>query len=659
MIKKLLLTPSLILTVFNLLAVDYVKDGIAYKLRYGTGSYLEVVENPDGSQYSGKITIPSYPNVLDNSTGKGSWPVSVINGSAFAGCGDLTSITLPETLNAIWTAYVTPDYESTYEWGGFGGCRKLTSIKLTESITSIEPYTFADCTSLKSLSIPASVRYSNYASIAPGCTSMTSITVNSKNKDLYAKDGILYYYIPAEDIYSSEEHCLITCPAGKSSASVAAGTTGIGVHAFAGCSKLTKISIPGTCTFIASYAFEGCSRLKDVECMATTPPNIDVNTFDDATLKGTLTVPENSLEAYKAHAIWGKFKTIKGVATTFTSGGIVYDILNHTYRYAYVAYNKTNTGKVSIPKTVTTNGIEYTVVGIVSGAFSTTASAVNEEVTSVSIPSTVYAVINDAFYDCPKLTAISVDAANEYYSAQDGILYDKEKAKLLVCPRGKTGTVALPSGVTMISEQSFEGCKGISSVSFPSTVTTVGESAFAGCHGLTAIDLGDGLKEVGSNAFADCALTELTLPASLETVNYYSFHMPSLQNVTSLRLGAPFSNADLVFSPETYEGGILFVEPGYEKGYDTARGFSNFKRILAIGTSGIDTEAISSPSINSCGGTIIVDGAAPGAKIEVRSTAGVLAAHGISDGNQLSFAGLAPGIYVVTTPNLAVKLIVD
>lgn len=596
---------------------------------------------------------------MNYSTGKGPWPVSVINGSAFAGCGELTSITLPETLNVIGTHYNYPDYEASYEWGAFGGCRKLTSIKLTEAISYIEPYTFADCTSLKSLAIPASVRWSDYSSIAPGCTSMTSITVDAKNKDLYAKDGILYYYIPAASIYLSEEHCLITCPAGKSSASVAAGTTGIGAHAFAGCSKITKISIPGTCTFIASYAFEGCSRLKDVECMATTPPDIDVNTFDDVTLKGTLTVPENSLEAYKAHAVWGKFKTIKGVATTFTSGGIVYDILDHAYLFAYVAYNKTNTGKVSIPKTVTTNGIEYTVKAIVSGAFSSTASEANEAVTSVSIPSTVSAVISDAFYDCPNLTSISVDAANGYYSAKDGILYDKEKTKLLVCPRGKTGAVAIPSGVTMITEQSFEGCKGISSVSFPATVTTVGEHAFAECHGLTTIDLGNGLKEVGSNAFADCALTELTLPASLETVNYYSFHMPSLRNVTSLRLGAPFSTHDLVFSPETYEGGILFVEPGYEKGYDTARGFSNFKRILAIGSSGIDTKTVGKPSITSRDGSIIVNGAAPGAKIEVHSADGVLAGRGISDGNQLTFTGLAPGIYVVTTTNIAVKLIVD
>ena len=127
MIKKLLLTP-LILTAFNLTAVEFFKDGIAYELQYGTGSYLDVVAKPDGSKYTGNITIPSYPDVQNSGTSKGPWPVCVIQGDAFAGCGELTSITLPETLTGIWTAYQYPDHDATFEWGAFGGCRDRKSV---------------------------------------------------------------------------------------------------------------------------------------------------------------------------------------------------------------------------------------------------------------------------------------------------------------------------------------------------------------------------------------------------------------------------------------------------------------------------------------------------------------------------------------------------
>ncbi len=659
MIKKLLLTP-LILTAFNLTAVEFFKDGIAYELQYGTGSYLDVVAKPDGSKYTGNITIPSYPDVQNSGTSKGPWPVCVIQGDAFAGCGELTSITLPETLTGIWTAYQYPDHDATFEWGAFGGCRKLTAITIPAKVSRIEPYTFADCTSLKTLSIPASVRYSNYESLAPWCTSMTSITVDSKNQDLYAKDGILYYFESEDANYHHrDEYCLITCPAGKTSATIAANTTLIGTHAFAGCSKITKVSIPGSCTAVGSCAFEGCTRLTSVECIAIEPPAVGNDTFEAATLKGTLTVPECALDAYKAHEVWGKFKTIKGVATTFTSNGIVYDILDHSYKFAYVAYNKSKTGKVTIPATVTNNGMEYSVVYIAEQAFSPSVSTANEQVTSVSIPASMLSIENTAFYDCQSLTSISVDAGNQYFSAKDGILYDKDKANLLVCPRGKTGSVTIPSGVATVTARSFEGCAGITSVSFPSSVETIGENAFTDCLGLTDVNLGNGLKEVGENALRNCGLTELTLPASVETVNYYSFNMPSLRNVTSLRLGAPFSYADLVFSPETYEGGILFVEPGYEKGYSTARGFSNFNRILAIGTSGItsaDTEAVAVASLN---GGIIIKGAPAGIPVKVLSADGSLIRVDNTDAKPTVISRLRPGLYIVAVGATTAKIILN
>ena len=140
------------------------------------------------------------------------------------------------------------------------------------------------------------------------------------------------------------------------------------------------MSIPGSCTAVGSCAFEGCTRLTSVECIAIEPPAVGNDTFEAATLKGTLTVPECALDAYKAHEVWGKFKTIKGVATTFTSNGIVYDILDHSYKFAYVAYNKSKTGKVTIPATVTNNGMEYSVVYIAEQAFSPSVSTANEQI---------------------------------------------------------------------------------------------------------------------------------------------------------------------------------------------------------------------------------------------------------------------------------------
>lgn len=583
MMKQLILWATM-LTSINAMAADFFKDGIGYDLTSGVGGYyLEVVPRPDEVAYTGDVVIASTPNVLNNSTGIGPWEVWIIRGDAFVNCNSLTSITLPKTLHSIWSADTYAD-EKPYRYGGFGGCTGLKSITLPASMTSLGECTFADCTSLKTLSIPENVSYQYYyGSLAPGCTSMTSITVDSKNEYLSSIDGVLY---------DKEATRIITCPAGKTSVSIAATVREFADFALAGCSRIAKVNIPQLCTSIGKSAFFGCTRLTSIECMAMTPPNVTEDAFESVTFKGTLTVPEKSIEAYKTHKVWGKFKTIKGVSTSITKNGFVYDIYYPEENYVYLSYNKSNTGAINIPETFTSGSVKYTVVAIGPNAFSPAVSEANNEVTSVSIPATVMVIYNNAFSDCTSLTKITVTSKNAYYSTDNDILYDKEKATLLLCPRGKSGKVSIPTGVTSISRNALENCIALTSVKLPSTVTTIGESAFSGCTSLTDLDLGKGVKEVADNAFLDCGLTTLTLPVSLETVNYCSFCMPSLRTVISHRLGAPFSFHDLVFSTDTYNEGTLFVEPGYVTGYNTARGFSNFKTILEFDPTNLEGIAV-------------------------------------------------------------------
>lgn len=65
-----------------------------------------------------------------------------ISKNAFAGCQDLTSITMPKTLNSIG------------DWG-FEGCRKLSSVTLPQGVTSIGEGTFTYCSALTSITCEA------------------------------------------------------------------------------------------------------------------------------------------------------------------------------------------------------------------------------------------------------------------------------------------------------------------------------------------------------------------------------------------------------------------------------------------------------------------------------------------------------------------------
>ena len=106
----------------------------------------------------------------------------------------------------------------------------------------------------------------------------------------------------------------------------------------------------------------------------------------------------------------------------------------------------------------------------------------------VIIPETVESIDAGYAFDSLKhLENIEVNTANEKYSSQDGILFDKNKTELLRYPEGKAGTYVIPDSVTSIGEYAFGNCDGLTSVLLPENVASVGDRTFKHCDGLTDI----------------------------------------------------------------------------------------------------------------------------------------------------------------------------
>ncbi|MDA7884648.1 leucine-rich repeat domain-containing protein, partial [Akkermansiaceae bacterium] len=90
-------------------------------------------------------------------------PVTSIGIDAFAGCANLTGITIPSSLTSI-------------EIRAFDRCTSLASITIPDSITRISNGAFRDCTSLPSITIPESVTSIGIRAFY-NCTSLASITI--------------------------------------------------------------------------------------------------------------------------------------------------------------------------------------------------------------------------------------------------------------------------------------------------------------------------------------------------------------------------------------------------------------------------------------------------------------------------------------------------
>lgn len=127
--------------------------------------------------------------------------------------------------------------------------------------------------------------------------------------------------------------------------------------------------------------------------------------------------------------------------------------------------------------------------------------------------------------------AIEVSSDNPWYSSLDGILYTKDKRKLVYCPSGKTGTVILPEGLTEILPNAFQD-SNVEVIQFPDSLDIVRAGAFRRCMSLKHIKFGQHLKTIEEFCFNRCdAFTEVEIPSSVQFIGPYAFYASGLEHV--------------------------------------------------------------------------------------------------------------------------------
>ena len=105
---------------------------------------------------------------------------------------------------------------------------------------------------------------------------------------------------------------------------------------------------------------------------------------------------------------------------------------------------------VTIPSEIRTEEGVYLVTSINKSAFPDC-----RELTNIELPSSVTNIGENAFGKCSALININVASDNYVFSSENGMLYDKNKTKLICVPRGKKGSIEIPLDVTSIGEYAF------------------------------------------------------------------------------------------------------------------------------------------------------------------------------------------------------------
>ena len=107
------------------------------------------------------------------------------------------------------------------------------------------------------------------------------------------------------------------------------------------------------------------------------------------------------------------------------------------------------------------------------------------KLTSITIPASLSTIGNFAFENEWAMKEYIVDANNQNFSSAVGVLFNKDKSRLILFPKNANATTyTIPNTVTTIGDRAFQ-YSSVVSVSIPASLTTIVDNAFGNCRSLT------------------------------------------------------------------------------------------------------------------------------------------------------------------------------
>ncbi|MBL7965696.1 MAG: leucine-rich repeat protein, partial [Prolixibacteraceae bacterium] len=202
-------------------------------------------------------------------------------------------------------------------------------------------------------------------------------------------------------------------------------------------------------------------------------------------------------------------------------------------------------------------------------------------INAIHIPASVTNIDVSAFGEFSGL--ITVDTNNRYYSAIDGVLFNKTQTEIVLCPVSKTGSFIIPESVKTIHEQAFSWCEKLSEIAVPPMVTSIEEGAFSYCFGLESINIPLSVVSIGRSAFIYCGqLRTIEIPKSTNFIGGWAFSGCSSLKTIYAHPAYPINlvNSTDVFSSMDNSSCTLFVPYGSKVRYQSAPQWKDFENIV-------------------------------------------------------------------------------
>lgn len=310
-------------------------------------------------------------------------------------------------------------------------------------------------------------------------------------------------------------------------------------EAFAYNSTITSVTLPAGLKYIDNYAFSQCSNLAEIKGF---PEKLD----------------------YVGHATFNNTKWLSDLKDTAPQGLYLVGgwVLGHVgempetlifpentigicdvfaLRIAYTSY-------YNVKKVVLNEGLKY----INYDAFEYFIG-----LTEVNLPASLEVIESEAFDCCFNIERFTVADGNANFSATEGVLYNKDKTKLILYPCGKADTnVVVNENVTEIEEYAFYGAQYIKSLTIPEGITSIPSQAIRQMSSLETVILPSTVNYFGFGIFVQCnKLKDIVLYAE-ETPEYWG---EDLSLLTETTLYVPEASID-AYKAHEYWGKMLNIK---------------------------------------------------------------------------------------------------
>ena len=240
-------------------------------------------------------------------------------------CDQTGSITATETYNADRAHFVTAtvgDCVTSIGTRAFQDCTYMTSIKISSSVTDIGDIAFNRCSNLAEVHIDDLAAWcgiSYYADASNPLFYANHLYLNGNeivdlvipntvtviNNLAFAHDIGLRSLVIPDSVITIGSSAFFSCT-GLTSVTIGNSVESILPSAFSGCSNLTSITIPSSVTSIGTTALLNCTSLTSITCLATTPPTLSANAFNN-TNNCPIYVPASSVNTYKNATRWSSY----------------------------------------------------------------------------------------------------------------------------------------------------------------------------------------------------------------------------------------------------------------------------------------------------------------------------------------------------------------